>query len=92
MRSEVRAEIACATSTGTTSISAPKAPAPSSARTAAMIAIACSAVLPTATKPPVHVRRDGDQSDMADHRHRLVGHPPDRRDAGAAIDRVGVPP
>ena len=55
----MRFEIASATSTGTTSISAPKAPAASSCLTASKISMALSAVLPTALKPPVQVRRDG---------------------------------
>ena len=55
----MRLQIASATSTGTTSISAPNAPVASSCRTAFMTSIAVSAVLPTAFQPPVQVRRDG---------------------------------
>ncbi len=59
MNSEVRRLISAAISAGTTSISAPKAPASSSALVARYTAIALSAVLPTALKPPVQVLRDG---------------------------------
>ena len=51
--------MAAATAAGTTSISAAKAPAASSARTCDQTSRALSAVLPTARKPPVQVLREG---------------------------------
>ena len=59
MTRDVLALIAAATSPGTTSISAAKAPASSSALTCRQISSALSAVLPTALKPPVQVAFDG---------------------------------
>jgi hypothetical protein len=59
MKSGVRRDISEAISGGTTSISAPKAPASSYFFTAFQISIALSAVLPTALKPPVQVHFDG---------------------------------
>jgi hypothetical protein len=59
MNSEVRLEIALATSAGTTSISAENAPASSSALVCRHTSRAVSRVLPTALKPPVQVRFGG---------------------------------
>ncbi len=55
----MRALIAAATSPGTTSISAAKAPASSKAFVWRQISSALAAVLPTARKPPVQVALDG---------------------------------
>ncbi len=80
--------IAAATSPGTTSISAAKAPASSSAFTWRQISIALRRRLADGAKPacPGGLRRD--EADVAADRDALIAHAANGRKACRAVDRV----